>query len=73
MRGDPQAEQTKRPIRAILGNGVSGARPIASKLMGVDRRQIGLQHVTHAPLTPSDCRWAIVGGFGMLTNCHAIV
>ena len=34
--------------------GVSGARPIAAKPMGVDRRHIGLRHVTHAPATPWD-------------------
>jgi hypothetical protein len=37
-------------------------RPIAAKAMGVDRRQTGLQHVTHAPATPWDWKSAIVGG-----------
>ena len=46
----------------MAGNGVSGARPISSKLTSVDRRQAGLQHVTHAPATPRDWRSAIVGG-----------
>jgi len=30
--------------------------------MGVDRRQTGLQHVTHTPVTPWDWRSAIEGG-----------
>jgi hypothetical protein len=34
--------------------GVSGARPIAAKWMAVDRRHIGLRHVTQAPETPWD-------------------
>lgn len=38
---DPHAEQTKRHALAIEGNCVWGARPIASKLTGVDRRQTG--------------------------------
>lgn len=50
-RGHPHAEQTNRRPVAMAGNGVSGARPIASKLTGADRRQAdkpGLQHVTQA-------------------------
>ena len=43
---DPLTSQTKRRAPAMAGKGVSGPRPIAAKLMGVDRRQIGLQHVT---------------------------
>jgi len=62
MRLEPQAAQTKRRVLAIAGKDVSGARPIALKLTGVDRRQIGLRHVTHAPATPWERRWAIVGG-----------
>jgi hypothetical protein len=48
------AEQTKRRAAAMVGEGVSGARPIAAKARGVDRRQTGLQHITHAPATPWD-------------------
>jgi len=62
MRLEPQAAQTKRFTLAMFGKGVSGARPIALKLKGVERRQTGLRHVTHAPLTPWDRRPAIVGG-----------
>ena len=47
--------------------------PIALKLTGVERRQTGLWHVTHAPATPSDCKCAIVGGFGIIRNCHTMV
>jgi hypothetical protein len=50
MRPEPYAEQRKRFNLAMVGKGVSGARPSASKAMGVDRRQIGLRHVTHAPV-----------------------
>ena len=39
---------------AMFGKGVSGARPIARKLTGVDCGQIGLPHVTHAPAAPWD-------------------
>jgi hypothetical protein len=46
----------------MAGNGVSVATPIALKLTGVERRQTGLQHVTHAPATPWAWRLAIVGG-----------
>jgi hypothetical protein len=53
-RLDPHAEQTKRFNLAMFGNGVSGARPIASKFTGVERRHSGLPHVTHAPATPWD-------------------
>jgi hypothetical protein len=58
--GDPSArrvtdaERTKRRAAAMAGEGVYGARPIAAKARGVDRRQTGLQHVTHAPATPWD-------------------
>jgi len=51
-RGDRHAEQTKRFSRGMVGNGVSGPSPIASKLTGVDRRHTGLQHVTQAPARP---------------------
>jgi hypothetical protein len=61
-RLEPHAEQTKRFNLAMFGKGVSGARPIPAKAKGVDRRQIGLRHVTHAPATPCDWRSAIVGG-----------
>jgi hypothetical protein len=37
----------------MAGNGVFGARPIAAKAMGVDRKQTGFEHVTHVPAT----RW----------------
>ena len=53
-RTDPHATQTKRRASAMPGKGVSGARLIAAKPMGVDRRHIGLRHVTHAPATPWD-------------------
>lgn len=33
----------------MAGNGVFGARPIAAKAMGVDRKQTGFEHVTHVP------------------------
>jgi hypothetical protein len=46
----------------MAGNGVSGAKPIASKLTGVDRRQTGLQQVIQAPAKPWDCMLAIEGG-----------
>jgi len=45
-------------------NSISGAGPICSKDMGVDRRQCESQHVTHAPAAPWDCRPAIAGGDG---------
>ena len=61
-RREPHAAHTKRRAPAMAGNAVSGARPIAAKAMGVDRRQTGLQHVTHTPATPWDWRSAIVGG-----------
>ena len=61
-RLEPQPEHTKRRAPAVAGKGVSGPSPIASKPMGVDRRQTGLQHVTHAPATPWDWRSVIVGG-----------
>ena len=54
MLPDPHATQTKRRAPAMGGKGVSGARPIAAKPMGVDRRHIGLWHVAHAPATPWD-------------------
>jgi hypothetical protein len=53
-RPDPQATQTKRRAPAMAEKGVSGARPIAAKWMAVDRRHIGLRHVTQAPETPWD-------------------
>ena len=65
---EPHAEQTKRRAPAMAGKGVSGAKPIAAKAMGVDRRQTGLQHVTHAPATPWDWRSAIVGGTIVMQN-----
>ena len=55
----PRKQGAVRPYR---GKGVSGARPIASKANGVDRRHNGLQHVTQSPAPPWDWRWAIVGG-----------
>jgi len=73
MRREPQAAQTKRFTLAMFGKGVSGARPIALKLKGIERRQTGLRHVTHAPATPSDCKCAIVGGFGTMANCHMMM
>jgi hypothetical protein len=73
MRLEPQATQTKRFTFAMFGKGVSGARPIALKLKAVERRQTGLRHVTHAPATPSDCKCAIVGGFGTMTNFHMMM
>ncbi len=48
---EPHLDQTMRRALAIAGNGFSGARPIASKLTGVERRQSGLQHVNQAPAT----------------------
>jgi delta 1-pyrroline-5-carboxylate dehydrogenase len=53
-RREPHDEQTKRFSLAMFGNGVSGASLIASKVTGVEHRQFGLQHITHAPLTPCD-------------------
>jgi hypothetical protein len=53
-RPHPHATQTKRRAPAMAGKGVSGARPIAVKPMRVDRRHIGLRHLTHAPATPWD-------------------
>jgi hypothetical protein len=58
----PHAEQRKRFNLAMFGKGVSGGKPIASKLMGVERRHCGLQHVTQTPATPRDWRPAMVGG-----------
>jgi len=49
MRREPQAAQTKRFTLAMFGKGVAGARPIALKLIGVERRQSGLLHVTQLP------------------------
>jgi hypothetical protein len=46
----------------MAGAGVFGANPIAAKALSIDRRQTGLQHFTHAPATPWDCKSAIVGG-----------
>jgi len=40
-RLEPQAARTKRFTLAMFGKGVSGARPIALKLTGVDLKQIG--------------------------------
>ncbi len=48
-RRGPHAAQTKRRAPAMAGNGVFGARPIAAKAMGVDRKQTGFEHVTHVP------------------------
>jgi hypothetical protein len=39
--------------------------------MADDRRQSGLQHVTHAPTSPLDCRPAIVGGAMVMRRARA--